>query len=74
MAVTLSGDGASLRDVPGVHDLRHEGDGRVVFDVDAERIDDVVRRLAALGVRQLTSQPPTLEQLFLRHYEQEPRR
>jgi ABC-2 type transport system ATP-binding protein len=27
-----------------------------------------MQRLAALGVRSLTSQPPTLEELFLRHY------
>jgi ABC-2 type transport system ATP-binding protein len=27
-----------------------------------------VRRLAGAGIRSLTSQPPTLEELFLRHY------
>jgi ABC-2 type transport system ATP-binding protein len=29
----------------------------------------VLRRLTDVGVRSLTSQPPTLEELFLRHYE-----
>ena len=27
-----------------------------------------MRQLAALGVRSLTSTPPTLEEMFLRHY------
>ena len=56
-----------LASMPGVHDLRSEG-GTVTFDVDTEHLDAVVQRLAALGVRSLTSQPPTLEELFLRHY------
>jgi ABC-2 type transport system ATP-binding protein len=37
--------------------------------VDAERLDEVLRHLSAAGVRSLVSQPPTLEELFLRHYE-----
>jgi ABC-2 type transport system ATP-binding protein len=60
----------ALVGLPGVHDLRAE-DGRVSFVVDSERLDDVMRRLAQLGVRSLTSQPPTLEELFLRHYGEE---
>jgi ABC-2 type transport system ATP-binding protein len=40
----------------------------VHFDVDTNRIDEVLRRLVDAGVRSLTSQPPTLEELFLRHY------
>jgi ABC-2 type transport system ATP-binding protein len=38
------------------------------FDVDTEHLDDVIRRLAQLGVCSLTSPPPTLEEMFLRHY------
>jgi ABC-2 type transport system ATP-binding protein len=51
----------------GVHDLRRE-DGRVHFDVDTDHLDDVLRHLTDLGLRSLTSAPPTLEELFLRHY------
>jgi len=54
-------------DLPGVHDVRVE-DHRVRFDVDTDELAGVLRRLADLGVRSLTSQPPTLEELFLRHY------
>jgi len=56
-----------LEGMPGVHDLRLEGD-RARFDVDTPRLDGVLRRLTEFGVRSLTSQPPTLEELFLRHY------
>ncbi|GGV32087.1 tetronasin ABC transporter ATP-binding protein [Actinomadura cremea] len=56
-----------LADVPGVHGLRVE-DGRVRFDVDAEHLHAAVRRLSEFVPRTLISRPPTLEQLFLRHY------
>lgn len=53
--------------LPGVHDLWVEGD-RVTFDVDTDHLDEVVRHLSGLGLRSLSSHPPTLEELFLRHY------
>ncbi|MDN3029189.1 ABC transporter ATP-binding protein [Streptomyces sp. S.PB5] len=53
--------------LPGVHDPRAE-DHRVRFDVDTDRLDEAVRHLSGFGIRTLTSQPPTLEELFLRHY------
>jgi ABC-2 type transport system ATP-binding protein len=51
----------------GVHNLQVD-DHRARFDVDTSRLDEALRRLSGLGVRTLTSQPPTLEELFLRHY------
>ncbi|MEV4365127.1 ABC transporter ATP-binding protein [Nonomuraea sp. NPDC049625] len=57
-----------LAELPGVHDLR-TGDGRVRFNVDGVALDPALRRLAEAGVRSLVSRPPTLEELFLRHYE-----
>lgn len=57
-----------LRDLKGVHDLVVKGT-RVEFEVDSDRIDETVRVLASLGVRDLASHPPTLEELFMRHYE-----
>jgi ABC-2 type transport system ATP-binding protein len=58
-------DGLAALD--GVHDLTVQG-ARVRFEVDTARLDQVLPRLAQLGVRSLVSQPPTLEELFLRHY------
>ena len=59
-----------LASMPGVHDLTVD-DHRVKLQVDTAELDSVLRQLSALGVRSLTSQPPTLEELFLRHYETE---
>jgi ABC-2 type transport system ATP-binding protein len=56
-----------LAGLGGVHDLVVE-DHRVRLDVDDDQIETVMRRLADSGIRSLTSQPPTLEELFLRHY------
>ena len=51
----------------GIHDLNVEG-LRVRCEVDTDKLDGLLRQLTAVGVRSLTSQPPTLEELFLRHY------
>jgi ABC-2 type transport system ATP-binding protein len=56
-----------LAALPGVHDLALDG-ARVRCQVDADALEDLLRRLTAAGVRSLTSRPPTLEELFLRHY------
>ena len=54
-------------DLPGVHGLEIDGT-HVRFDVDTNHLDDAVRRLTEVGIRSLISHPPTLEELFLRHY------
>ena len=56
-----------LATLPGVHDVQLS-DGEVRCDVDPEHLNHVLRRLTDVGVRMLTSHPPTLEELFLRHY------
>lgn len=61
-------DLADLAHLPGVHGLQ-QWDGRVRFDVDTPALNDALRRLTAVGVRSLVSQPLTLEELFLRHYD-----
>jgi ABC-2 type transport system ATP-binding protein len=60
-----------LAGIAGVHDVRPE-DGRVRFQVDSSALDGVLRYLVDHRVRTLTSSPPTLEELFLRHYDDEP--
>jgi len=56
-----------LDDLPGVHDLVSDG-LRVRCEVDHGALDEVLGRLHQAGVRTLTCRPPTLEELFLRHY------
>jgi ABC-2 type transport system ATP-binding protein len=63
----LAGTPNGLTALTGVHDLKVDGT-RVSFDVDTKDLDQVLRQLTLVGVRSLTSQPPTLEELFLRHY------
>jgi ABC-2 type transport system ATP-binding protein len=59
---------SGLDGLPGVHALNIVGN-RVQVLVDNPALDDVLRHLTSFGVRGLVSQPPTLEDLFLRHYE-----
>ena len=59
-----------LSGLPGVYDLRVEGT-RLRCQVDSDKLDELLRQLAAAGVRSLVSQPPTLEELFMRHYQVE---
>ncbi len=61
---------ADLIHLPGVHDFSLDN-GRVQFDVDTDKLGPVISEVAALGIRNLVSQPPTLEQLFMRHYGEE---
>jgi ABC-2 type transport system ATP-binding protein len=56
-----------LAEVPGVHGVLIDGN-RVRCEVDGDHLDDALRRLTALGVRSIVAHPPTLEELFLRHY------
>lgn len=57
----------TLAQLDGVHGFRTEA-GRTVFDVDGDRVPQVMSALAPLEVRSLTAHPPTLEQLLMRHY------
>ena len=51
-----------------MHDLQAQN-GQVRFHVDPGALDAALRELTSAGVRSLVSQPPTLEELFLRHYD-----
>ena len=53
--------------LPGAHDAVLDGT-RLHCEVDNAGLTEILGRLAAIGVRTLTCRPPTLEELFLRHY------
>ena len=55
-------------DLPGAHDLRVDG-AHLRCTVESGDLNTLLTHLSAIGVRSLISQPPTLEQLFLQHYE-----
>lgn len=59
---------SGLEQLPGVHNLQLRPDGEVTLDVDGAHVDGVIGTLHAAGIRALSAHPPSLEQLFLRHY------
>ena len=72
IAAELDSIPQGLDQLAGVHDLvldtGQTGRSRVRCEVDSDKLEEALRLLVAAGVRTLTSQPPTLEELFLRHY------
>jgi len=67
IAVETARPVTGLESLSGVHDAARSN-GQVRFDVDTDQLDSVLRHLTGFGVRSLRSAPPTLEELFLRHY------
>ncbi|MCX5043758.1 ABC transporter ATP-binding protein [Aldersonia sp. NBC_00410] len=67
----LTGDPGDLGRLPGVSDVRIE-DHTLHCQVDADHLGELIRILGDAGVRSLVSNPPTLEELFLRHYRVDP--
>ena len=58
------GDLAALA---GVHNVRSEA-SQLAFDLDTDAVQPVLAALAKAGVSAITITPPSLEELFLRHY------
>ncbi|HIW30466.1 MAG TPA: ABC transporter ATP-binding protein [Candidatus Luteococcus avicola] len=57
-----------LHHLPGVHDLAITGN-TLSAHVDADDLNGLLAALTSCGVRSLTSTPPSLEELFLSHYD-----
>jgi ABC-2 type transport system ATP-binding protein len=67
VAAELARPVTGLAALPGVHDVDLQGT-RTTFEVDTPRLDAALGLLHDAGIRSLTATPPTLEELFLRHY------
>ncbi len=63
----IASDPGDLTRIKGVEDVSIEGN-TVRAQVDGEGLGELIRALGNAGVLSLVSQPPTLEELFLRHY------
>ncbi|MGG0668901.1 ABC transporter ATP-binding protein [Sporosarcina koreensis] len=59
---------SSLHEVKGVHNIEMK-EQALSFQVDADVLDDVMKYISPYGIVKLESSPPTLEDLFMRHYE-----
>jgi ABC-2 type transport system ATP-binding protein len=60
---------SDLGGIPGAHDIVL-AEGRVSLTLDSDRVADALPALGALDVTGLRVAPPSLEDLFLRHYGQ----
>lgn len=64
----MIGNPGDLSLIPGVEDISLDG-ATLRAQVDSESLGRVIKVLGDAGVRSLVSQPPTLEDLFLQHYD-----
>ncbi|RXI96346.1 ABC transporter ATP-binding protein [Anaerobacillus alkaliphilus] len=59
-----------LHDLQGVFDVSVKGN-KAQFQVDNQKLDSVLRHLLPFEIKTITSTPPSLEDLFMRHYDNE---
>ncbi len=58
----------SIENMKGIHNVVVQN-GETSFQIDSEEMDAVIKYLSEYGILKLESTPPTLEDIFLRHYE-----
>lgn len=63
----MIGDPGDITRIKGVEDVSVEG-RTLRAQVDGDSLGELIRVLGEAGIKSLVSQPPTLEDLFLRHY------
>lgn len=68
MHVKLVKSPSALQDIAGVFDVQQR-DGGWHFKVEKAVLSQVMTYLASLQITQIETEPPTLESLFIRHYE-----
>ncbi|MDE0564857.1 ABC transporter ATP-binding protein [Exiguobacterium sp. B2(2022)] len=55
--------------IEGVHDFKQIDPRQAIFSIDVDYFNAVLTAATRLGVKKLESIPPSLEDLFMRHYE-----
>ncbi|MCA1038336.1 ABC transporter ATP-binding protein [Bacillus infantis] len=61
-----------LDSLKGVHELKADG-GSISLKADAEELGEILQYISQFGINKLESMPPTLEELFMRHYKAAPK-
>ena len=61
-------EAVGLKELSSVHDLQIK-ENEVTFQADSDAIDEILKTLLLYGVKKLEATPPTLEDLFMRHYQ-----
>jgi ABC-2 type transport system ATP-binding protein len=62
-----------LQNVAGVHNAVQR-DGVWHFAIDAEAMDSVMKFIVPFGIKKLTAEPPSLEELFMQLYSADPKK
>ena len=57
-----------IENVTGIHNILVE-QNNIRFEVDTEEMDAVIRFVSRFGIKKMESAPPSLEDLFMRHYD-----
>ena len=70
MTVTTEKPVDGLEQLPGIHNVHVELHG-LCFHVDVDKMGAVINHLNQFGIKKLDSSPPTLEELFMQHYQRE---
>lgn len=68
VTLVTEGDVSEIAHIKGVHDFMLEDDV-ATFSIDPSYINDILIEATKLNVKQFEVVPPTLEDLFMRHYE-----
>lgn len=62
---------AVLENLNFIHDWKQTGQNQATFSIDHQALDDLLKELSRYQVKKLEILPPTLEELFIRHYQVE---
>ncbi len=68
VTLATNGDIAQMSTVNGVHDFIQK-DNQATFSADHQHINEILMEATKLDVKKFEAVPPTLEDLFMRHYE-----
>lgn len=60
---------ATLANLSFIHDWTQTGQNQATFSIDHQAIDELLKELNHYQVQKLEILPPTLEELFMRHYQ-----
>ena len=62
---------ATLENLSFIHDWTQTGQNQATFSIAHQALDDLLKELSRYQVQKLEILPPTLEELFMRHYQVE---
>lgn len=68
ITLATKNDVSKMADLDGVFDFEQK-DNQATFSADNQSLDCILMKASQLGVEKFEAVPPTLEDLFMRHYE-----